>query len=93
MSKIKSGNYTLNIDRYCMWITTQVVSEKSKKKRNERITGYHMNLGALLEDFIRKAEADDCRTMKAAIERLKKAEEEALQIAKDYEKYRVGELE
>lgn len=91
-TRIKSGDYTLNIDRYCMWISTQKTSEKTGKKREERVTGYYNNLGDLLEDFIRQAKADGCRTMKAAIEKLKKAEDDATKIAKEFKKCRIENL-
>lgn len=82
-TKIKVGKYTLNIDRYCMWITEQKVSENGKE-REERVTGYFRNLDDLLEDFIKKSKAKDCSTMAEVICEIKFAEDQAIKMAKAY---------
>lgn len=91
MTRIKSGDYTLCIDRYCMWVVQKKKSQKTGEDYEDRVTGYFGNLGDVLEDLIKTAKSEDCKTIKAAIERIKKAEDAALQVAQAYKEYRVNE--
>lgn len=82
-TKIKAGNYTLNIDRYCMWITELKFSENGKE-REQRVTGYHSNLDDLLKDFIKMSKSKGHTTMEEVIRGIKEAEDQAMQILAAY---------
>ena len=49
--KIKVGDYFINADQWCMWITEAVTSEETGKQREKRITGYRLNFKDLIRDF------------------------------------------
>lgn len=89
-TKIVAGEYTLNIDHYCMWITEKIIS-KNGKERDARVTGYHRNLGNLLKDFIKNAKSSDCTTMVEVIQKIKEAEDQAIQIGEAYKVYKVDD--
>lgn len=75
-----------------MWVEKTKVRKKGKDAGEEfedRVTGYFGNLGDVLEDLIKSAKSEDCKTIKAAIERIKKAEDAALAIVEEYKKYKV----
>ena len=82
-TKIKAGNYTINIDRYCTWVTERKVG-KNGKEYDKRVTGYYRTLEEVLEDFISKSKAEDCTTVVEVINEIKKAEDQAIKIAKAY---------
>lgn len=87
-TQIRSGDYTLTIDPYCMWISKKVKSEKTGKVYDRRATGYYTDLGDLLEDFIKKAKSEDAKSLTGAIKKLKQAEKDAIAIAEQYKKHK-----
>lgn len=76
--EIKVGHYTLKSDRFSCFITEEVKQENGKIG-HRRVTGFHRDMGSLLDDFIdTKAKDSDATELKQVLAEI----EDALKIAK-----------
>lgn len=80
--EIKIGKYTLRSDRFCAWLDKEYKQENGKIVQR-RVSGYHRDIGLLLDDFIdTKVKESDARDMKQALAEIESAMKDAKKIAR-----------
>lgn len=82
--KIRVGKYTLESDRYCMWITEEYEGEDKDgkvKMQNKRVAGYSTSFPLLMRSFAQnKALESDATTMGKLIKDLSEVYEDMLKF-------------
>lgn len=87
MTKINAGNYYINTDSNGnVWITEEVVSNKTGKAYEKRVSGYQTDFKSALKSMIeRKAYRSDVATLEEIINTIFNALNDALQIIEEKE--------
>ena len=80
--EIKIGKYTLRSDRFCAWLDKEYKQENGKIVQR-RVSGYHQDIGLLLDDFIdTKVKESDAKDMKQVLAEIDSAMKDAKKIAR-----------
>ena len=87
MTKMKAGNYHINTDSNGnVWITETVVSNKTGKPYEKRVSGYRTTFKSALRSMIeRKTYRSDVTTLEEMIDTISNALNEALKIIEEKE--------
>lgn len=80
--KIKCGNYYINTDaNENVWITEEVLSDKTSKTYEKRVSGYHRTIKAAVENMmVKKIFSSDCTTVEQVADTVQKLIDDALNI-------------
>ncbi|GEM_PF-4683117 len=88
--KIKVGKYTINSDKFCLWITEPVICKRKDGTEYEgetKVAGYSANFRQLLESFASyKARDNEITTVKEALQNFAEIERDIWAIIKEVNK-------
>lgn len=80
--RIRAGNYIINSDRNCYWISEIKETKKDGKEYEVVIGGYHRELCDLLESFVkasvRRSDAEEIKTLIVGINEAVNAAQELI---------------
>ena len=84
--RIVIGDYILNSDHYCFWISKLYQAKKKNGDkgaiREKNITGYHPSWGALIRSFARHGIGDsDATSMRQLMEDVRQIADDAVKLA------------
>lgn len=78
VTRINCGEYILNIDSRCMWISRMINGKNKEYER--RVSGYYTTLEDCLKDFVIKAKGNGAKDLDHCIALIKEAEDAALKM-------------
>lgn len=78
VTRINCGEYILNIDSRCVWISRMINGKNKEYER--RVSGYYTTLEDCLKDFVIKAKGNGAKDLENCIALIKEAEDAALEI-------------